>query len=99
MPPQLALIGANLKQVFGENYSSIFINVKPAEVLFSGIPLCVNPSGVSKIICSVIKSRKIRTMHDMADGSLRFSFFGHVRTHCSDTSRYYQNFNKYSSLY
>lgn len=80
MPPQLAFIGANLNEVFGQNYSSMFINVKPAEVLFAGIPLCVNPSGVSKLICSVIKSRKIQTMHEMADGSLRFSFFAHVRT-------------------
>lgn len=78
MPPQLALIDQNLKEVFGEKYSSLFMKVKPAEVLFTGIPFCANATGLSNLICSVIKSRKIQTIHEMVDGSLRFSFFGHV---------------------
>lgn len=78
MPPQLALIAANVKEVFGEKYSSMFINVKPAEILFAGIPLCVNPLGISRLICSIIKSRKLQTIRELSDGSLRFSLFGHV---------------------
>lgn len=79
MPAQLALIDANVKEVFGDKYSSLFMNVKPSEVLFNGIPLCLNATGLSKVICSIIRERKIQTIHEISDGSLRFSFFGHVR--------------------
>lgn len=100
LPPQLAIINGQLKEIFGEKYTSIFMNVKPSQLLvsfwiellkdlliivalfeysqFDGIPLCVNPSGITGIICSVIKSQKPQAIHEMSDGSMKFSLFGHV---------------------
>lgn len=91
MPPQLAILNSQLKEVFGEKYASIFMNVKPSQFLFNGIPLCVNPSGIAGIICSVIKSQKPQAIHEVSDGSLKFSVFGHV----SIRQSYYrcENFN------
>lgn len=78
MPPQLAIIERYLSEVFGEKYSSLFMTVKLEDVLFKGIPLCINASGIPSVICSVIKAQGIQTIHEMNDGSLRFSLFGHV---------------------
>lgn len=78
IPPQLGLLNSQLKSIFGEKYSSVFMSVKPSQLLWDGIPLCVDPSGIAGIICSVIKSQNAQAIHEMSDGSLRFSLFGHV---------------------
>lgn len=78
IPPQLAVLNSNLKRVFGEKYGSIFMTTTPAELLFNGIPLCVNSSGLAKAICSVIKKQKPKAIAVMEDGSMRFSMFGFV---------------------
>lgn len=78
IPPQLAVLNSNLKRVFGEKYASIFMTTTPAELLFNGIPLCVNSSGLAKAICSVIKKQKPKAIAVMEDGSMRFSMFGFV---------------------
>lgn len=78
VPPQLGILNSQLKSIFGEKYSSVFMSVKPSQLLWDGIPLCVDPSGIAGIICSVIKSQNAQAIHEMSDGSLRFSLFGHV---------------------
>lgn len=79
MPAQLGLLNYQLVNIFGEKYSSAFMQIKPIELFWNGIPLCVNTTGMAKIVCSIIKNQKTQTMKEMSDGSLRFSFFGHVR--------------------
>lgn len=78
MPAQLGILNGQLKDIFGEKYTSVFMTTKPSQLLFNGIPLCVNPSGIASIICSVIKSQKTQAIHVADDGSLKFSLFGHV---------------------
>lgn len=78
IPPQLGLLNSQLKSIFGERYASVFMSVKPSELLFTGIPLCVKPSGIAGIICSVIKRQNAQAIRETSDGSLRFSLFGHV---------------------
>lgn len=78
IPPLLGILNMQLKDVFGDEYASIFMRAKPSELLFKGISLCVNPGGIAKIICSIIKKQKTQAIHEMNDGSLRFSMFGHV---------------------
>lgn len=79
MPPQLAIINGQLADVFGEKYNSLFVSTTPSDYFFNGIPICVDPSGIAKIICSVIKSQHSPTMREMDDGSLKFSLFSYVR--------------------
>lgn len=79
MPPQLALLNGQFAEVFGEKYKSLFMATKPSELLFDGIPLCINTTGIARIICSVIKSQQAQSIRQMDDGSMRFSFFAHVR--------------------
>lgn len=78
IPPQLGILNGQLKDVFGEKFASMFMTVKPIDLLFNGIPLCVNPSGIASFICSVIKNQKPQAIKEMDDGSMRFSMFGHV---------------------
>lgn len=78
IPPQLGILNGQLKDIFGEKHASIFQTVKPFDLLFNGIPLCVNTTGIATLICSVIKSQKPQAIKEMADGSLKFSMFGHV---------------------
>lgn len=78
MPPQLGILNSQLSDVFGERYSSLFMKTTPRQLLWNGIPLCVRPTGIAKIICSVIRGQKPQAMKEMDDGSLKFSFFGHV---------------------
>lgn len=76
--PQLGIWNGQLSDVFGEQYSSLFMRVTPNQLLFDGIPLCVDASGITKIICSVIKRVKPKAIKPLEDDSLRFSLFGHV---------------------
>lgn len=76
--PHMGILNGQLSDVFGEKYSSIFMRVRPNQLLFNGIPLCVDTSGIAKIICSVIKRLRPKTMKLMEDGSFRFAFFEHV---------------------
>ena len=78
MPAQLGILNGQLKDVFGEKYESMFMSVKLSDLLFDGIPLCVNTSGIAAFICSVIKNQKPQAMKEMDDGSMRFSLFAHV---------------------
>lgn len=78
IPAQLSILNSNLKQVFGEKYTSIFMTTTPAELLFNGIPLCLEPNGLAKVICSVIRKQKPKAIAVMDDGSMRFSMFGFV---------------------
>ncbi|XP_031619587.1 sensory neuron membrane protein 2 [Contarinia nasturtii] len=76
-PGQLGFLNEQLKEVFGKQYASIFMTVKPSNLLFSGIPLCVDPSGIAEFICKAIKMQRPQAIKEMNDGSLRFSMFGH----------------------
>lgn len=78
MPAQLGLLNGQLKEIFGEKYNSLFMTIKPKDLLFNGIPICAEPKGLAKMICSVIKNQKPQSMREMDDGSLMFSFFSHV---------------------
>lgn len=78
VPPQLAVINGHIKDIFGKQYSTLFMNVKPREILFDGIPMCVNVTGFAKIMCQVMKARHLQNLREMDDGSLRFSYFNHV---------------------
>ncbi|XP_055324872.1 sensory neuron membrane protein 2 [Sitodiplosis mosellana] len=77
MPAQLGILNGQLEDVFGEKYDSMFMTVKVSDLLFDGVPLCVNPSGIASFICSVIKNQKPRAIKEIDDGSMRFSLFGH----------------------
>lgn len=77
-PAQLGMLNDYLSDVFGKN-DALFMRTKPRELLFEGLPMCVQASGITKIICSVIKSRGIKAIREMGDDSLRFSLFNHVR--------------------
>lgn len=79
LPPQLAIINANLKNVFGEKYTSMFMRTKPSELLFSGITICGGKkTGIAKIICSIIKKQRPKAISLESDGSMKFSMFGFV---------------------
>lgn len=87
--PQLGILNGQLSDVFGEKYSSIFMRVRPNQLLFNGIPLCVDTSGITKIICSVIKRQRPITMKLMKDDSFRFAFFEHVSYGQKKKKKYY----------
>lgn len=79
LPPQLGILNAYLKDVFGEKYTSMFMRTKPSELLFTGITICGGkPSGITKIICSMIKRMRPKAISLESDGSMRFSMFGFV---------------------
>lgn len=79
LPPQLAIINANIKNVFGEKYTSMFMRTNPSELLFTGIKLCSgNMTGLAKIICSIIKRQRPKAISLESDGSMKFSMFGFV---------------------
>lgn len=90
IPPQLAILNGQLKAIFGEKRASIFQIAKPIDLLFNGIPLCVDPSGITSFICAVMKNQKPQAIKEMDDGSLRFSMFGHV----SNGKHFYTHFIK-----
>lgn len=77
MSAQIGLIERFLKNIFGK-YSTLFITVKPRDLLFDGLPLCKNPEGITKIVCNVIKKRNNKAIREIDDGSFLFSFFNHV---------------------
>lgn len=77
MPAQIGLISRFLGDVFGKN-DNMFITVKVRDVLFDGLPICRNPSGLAKVVCNVIRSRNIKAIRETPDGSFLFSLFHHV---------------------
>lgn len=77
MSAQIGIIERFLKNVFGTN-NDLFITVKPKDLLFDGLKLCKNPTGVAQIICNIIKKRNIKAFRQSSDGAYLFSFFNHV---------------------
>jgi len=81
--PGLALLlvhlNANLKAVFNDP-RSMFVSTSVREYLFDGVRFCINPQGIAKAICNQIKESGSKTIREQSDGSLAFSFFGHVST-------------------
>lgn len=77
MPAQIGLISRFLGDVLGKN-DKMFVSVKVRDVLFDGLPVCKNASGLAKIVCNVIKHKNIKAMRELPDGSFLFSLFNHV---------------------
>ncbi|XP_030385127.1 sensory neuron membrane protein 2 isoform X2 [Scaptodrosophila lebanonensis] len=78
--PGLALLlvhlNANLKAVFNDP-RSMFVHTSVREYLFDGVRFCINPQGIAKAICNQIKESGSKTIRELSDGSLAFSFFSH----------------------
>ena len=56
----------------------MFVSTTAREYLFDGVRFCINPTGIAKAICNQIKEGGSKTIREMDDGSLAFSFFHHV---------------------
>lgn len=78
MPAQLAIVDYQLPNVFGKKYSETFLTISPRQFLFDGIRICIDPEGIARIVCSVIKARGVKAMQELEDGSVRFALFRHV---------------------
>lgn len=73
----MATIDKALPTIFGKN-SNIFIQTKVRALLFEGIDFCSSTNAISKMVCDIVKEKKVPTIRETADGSLKFSFFNHV---------------------
>lgn len=78
LPAQLAIVNYQLPQVFGEKYTEAFMTSTVRRYLFDGIRICIDPTGIARIVCSVIKARNVRALHELDDGSISFALFQHV---------------------
>lgn len=56
----------------------MFVHTTVKEYLFDGVRFCINPQGLAKAICNQIKEGGSKTIRELKDGSLAFSFFNHV---------------------
>lgn len=56
----------------------MFVSTTVKNYLFDGVRFCVNPQGLAKAICNQIKESGSKTLRELKDGSLAFSFFHHV---------------------
>nr|QEO32906.1 sensory neuron membrane protein 2 [Delia antiqua] len=78
--PSLALLlvhlNANLKAIFNDP-KTMFVSATVKEYLFDGVRFCINPQGLAKAICNQIKEGGSKTIRELKDGSLAFSFFNH----------------------
>ncbi|XP_037813023.1 sensory neuron membrane protein 2 [Lucilia sericata] len=78
--PSLALLlvhlNANLKAIFNDP-KTMFVHTTVKEYLFDGVRFCINPQGLAKAICNQIKDGGSKTIRELKDGSLAFSFFNH----------------------
>uniref|UniRef100_A0A1A9ULV3 Sensory neuron membrane protein 2 n=1 Tax=Glossina austeni TaxID=7395 RepID=A0A1A9ULV3_GLOAU len=78
--PSLAILlvhlNANLKGIFNDP-KSMFVSTTIKNYLFDGVRFCVNPQGLAKAICNQIKESGSKTLRELKDGSLAFSFFHH----------------------
>ncbi|KAM7358354.1 sensory neuron membrane protein 2 isoform 3-T8 [Cochliomyia hominivorax] len=78
--PSLALLlvhlNANLNPIFN-NPKTMFVHTTVKEYLFDGVRFCINPQGLAKAICNQIKEGGSKTIRELKDGSLAFSFFNH----------------------
>ncbi|XP_067646318.1 sensory neuron membrane protein 2 isoform X2 [Eurosta solidaginis] len=69
-------LNANLKAVFNDP-KSMFLDTTVREFLFDGVRFCINTNGIAKAICNQIKEGGSKTIRELSDGSLAFSFFNH----------------------
>ncbi|KAL9905933.1 sensory neuron membrane protein 2 isoform 3-T3 [Glossina fuscipes fuscipes] len=78
--PSLAILlvhlNANLKGIFNDP-KSMFVSTTVKNYLFDGVRFCINPQGLAKAICNQIKESGSKTLRELKDGSLAFSFFHH----------------------
>lgn len=51
----------------------------PRAYFFEGIRFCIDTTGMAKLICSVLKEKSTKGLVSLADGSVQFSFFDHVK--------------------
>ncbi|XP_054084730.1 sensory neuron membrane protein 2 isoform X4 [Zeugodacus cucurbitae] len=72
----LVHLNANLKAVFNDP-KSMFLDTTVREFLFDGVRFCINTNGIAKAICNQIKEGGSKTIRELSDGSLAFSFFNH----------------------
>lgn len=73
----LVHLNANMKSIFNDP-KSMFVHTSVKEYLFDGVRFCINPQGLAKAICNQIKDGGSKTIRELKDGSLAFSFFNHV---------------------
>lgn len=73
----LVHLNANIKGLFNDP-KSMFVTTTVREYLFEGVRFCINPQGIAKAICNQIKEGASKTIRELPDGSLAFSFFNHV---------------------
>ncbi|XP_073836371.1 sensory neuron membrane protein 2 isoform X2 [Musca autumnalis] len=72
----LVHLNANIKAIFNDP-KSMFVHTTVKEYLFDGVRFCINPQGLAKAICNQIKDGGSKTIRELKDGSLAFSFFNH----------------------
>ncbi|XP_013112608.1 sensory neuron membrane protein 2 isoform X3 [Stomoxys calcitrans] len=72
----LVHLNANIKAIFNDP-KSMFVSTSVKEYLFDGVRFCINPQGLAKAICNQIKEGGSKTIRELKDGSLAFSFFNH----------------------
>ena len=77
-PDLLGFVNNELPRIFGP-INSMFINTTPKEFLFDGVEFCTNRFGIPGIVCRQVKDRNSTTIRETESGSLKFSFFSHVR--------------------
>lgn len=73
----LVHLNANMKAIFNDP-KTMFVRTTVREYLFDGVRFCINPQGLAKAICNQIKDGGSKTIRELKDGSLAFSFFNHV---------------------
>lgn len=78
MPAQLAIVDSQLDNVFGEKYKDLFVTVSPREFLFDGMRFCVDPVGIARIVCSVVKAKNVKAIRELEDGSVKFALLYQV---------------------
>lgn len=77
MSATLGLLNTHVGAMFGRP-KTMFLSTTPRALLFEGITICEDAHGVAKVLCNVMKERKVQTIQPVDDGSLRFALFGHV---------------------
>lgn len=72
----LTHLNANLREIFSDP-RSMFVTTTVKKYLFDGVRFCINPQGLARAICKQIKDQGSKTIRELDDGSLAFSFFYH----------------------
>lgn len=70
-------LNANMNAIF-DNPKSMFLTTTVRQYLFDGVRFCIDPQGLAKAICNQIKESGSKTIRELSDGSLAFSFLHHV---------------------